>query len=68
VGVPGINELGVTVGWSETGTGTVRAFRRPPGAPMIALEGTGTTAAAVNDAGVVVGSATVDGPWHGSAD
>ena len=60
-GGAGINEHGVTVGWSETGTGTVRAFRRPPGGPMIALEGTGATAAAVNDAGVVVGSATVDG-------
>ena len=60
-GGAGINEHGVTVGWSATETGTLQAFRRPPGGPMIALEGTGGTAAAVNDAGMVVGAATVDG-------
>jgi probable HAF family extracellular repeat protein len=57
----GINEHGVTVGYSATEAGTVQAFRRPPGGPMIALEGTAGSAAAVNDAGMVVGGATVDG-------
>ena len=57
-----INEDGVIVGWSlVAGTDARHAFVKPPDGPMVDLNGDflQSTALAVNDAGTVVGVATV---------
>jgi probable HAF family extracellular repeat protein len=61
-----INDTGVTVGLSTTADGDTHAFRKWPGRPMQDLNGSyvRSEAVAVNDSGVVLGSASTETEQH----
>ncbi len=64
-----INDAGVAVGWSTTGTGVTQAFLSGPGGLSNlsnSLSGAESYAFGVNDSGVVTGTYYVNGQGHGA--